>query len=64
VDQGRFPPGALLARRNLVQGRGDRRGAFRLAACIFGVLMATWMCKAHFVASMGTFGMFLVAICT
>jgi hypothetical protein len=55
---------ALLARRNLLQGRGDRRGAFRLAVWIFCVLMTLWVCKTHFVASMGTFGMSLLAICT
>ncbi len=55
---------ALLARRNLVQNRGDRRGAFRLAAWIFSVLMAIWVCRMHFIPSVGMIGMFLVAICT
>ncbi len=54
----------LLARRNLVQGRGDRRGALRLASFIFCVQMVLWISQGHFVASMGTFAMFLLAICT
>jgi predicted Ser/Thr protein kinase len=54
----------MLARRNLVQGRGDRRGAFRLAAFIFCVQMALWISQGHFVASLGTFAMFLLALCT
>jgi hypothetical protein len=31
-----FVGGAVIARRNLRQGRGDRRGAFRLAAVYLG----------------------------
>ncbi len=55
---------AWLARRNLVQGRGDRRAAFRLAVWMFAVMMAAWFCRMHFVASLGTIGMFLISICT
>jgi len=55
---------ALLARRNLRDNRGDRRGALRLAAFIFWVHMALWICRGHFTASIGTFGMFLLAVCT
>jgi hypothetical protein len=54
----------LLARRNLIQGRGDRKGALRLASFIFCVQMALWITRAHFVASAGTFGMFLLAMCS
>jgi serine/threonine-protein kinase len=35
--------GALLARRNARLGRGDRRGAFRLAAFVFGNWMWLWL---------------------
>ena len=55
---------ALLARRNLVQNRGDRHGAFRLAAWIFSVMMAIWICRTHFIPSVGMIGVFLLAICT
>jgi hypothetical protein len=35
--------GALLARRNLKLGRGDRQGAFRAATAVFIMLMAAWL---------------------
>ncbi|HUE22002.1 MAG TPA: serine/threonine-protein kinase [Bryobacteraceae bacterium] len=35
--------GAMLARRNSGLGRGDRRGAFRLAAFVFGNWMLLWL---------------------
>jgi serine/threonine-protein kinase len=34
---------AVLARRNVTHGRGDRRGAFRAAAAIFFFLMGAWL---------------------
>ncbi|MCA1558975.1 MAG: hypothetical protein LC804_01440 [Acidobacteria bacterium] len=40
--------GALLARRNVRMGRGDRRGAFRAAAVIFiGSLLASVLGASH-----------------
>ncbi len=51
---------ALLARRNLRMGRGDRRGAFRLAAFYFvaGGLVP-WLVSAHHVPTLaGEFGIF------
>jgi serine/threonine-protein kinase len=41
---------AVLAKRNLRLGRGDRRGAFRLASGIFALGMAGWLLSAHHVA--------------
>ena len=38
---------ALLAAGNLRRQRGDRRGAFRLAAFVFFVQMALWASRAH-----------------
>lgn len=55
---------AVLARRNLASGRGDRRGAFRIAVLMFSVLMMLWLTRSHISVSMGTLGMFLLAICT
>jgi hypothetical protein len=55
---------ALLARRNLAQQRGDRRGAFRLAVFFFCVQMLLWVTRGHLTASAGTFGVFLLALCT
>ena len=55
---------ALIARRNFVQGRGNRRGAIHLSVFMFSVLMALWLCQAHFVLSLGTVGMFFLELCT
>jgi hypothetical protein len=56
--------GALLARRNLRQGRGDRRGALRLAIALFTIQIALWATRSHMTASIGTFGMLMIAIAT
>ena len=50
--------GAMLARRNVRLGRGDRRGAFRLAALIFGAGAVAWLFGAHHVASVEEFALF------
>ena len=42
---------ALLALRNLKLGRGDRKGAFRLAAFVFAVFFLRWLFAEHHVAS-------------
>jgi serine/threonine-protein kinase len=42
--------GAVLARRNLVLGRGDRRGAFRLAAGLAAAGLVVWLLDTHHVA--------------
>ncbi|HYP14066.1 MAG TPA: hypothetical protein VEQ63_09095, partial [Bryobacteraceae bacterium] len=55
---------SLLARRNVLRGRGDRSGAMRLAAFMFAVHMTLWLTRSHFAPSLGTFGMFLLALCT
>lgn len=54
----------LLARANLRSGRGDRKGATRLAACMTCVLLALWLFQAHLVASLGLLATFLIAVCT
>ena len=40
---------AVFALRNLKLGRGDRKGAFRLAAFVFVVLFLRWLFNAHHV---------------
>src|SRR5262249_28082777 len=50
--------------KNLAQSRGDRRGAFRLAVFLGIVQMCLWLARAHFTASFGTFGIFIIAMCT
>jgi predicted Ser/Thr protein kinase len=44
----------FLARWNFVRGKGDRRGAMRLAVLIFSLHMALWVLQAHF-SSLGNF---------
>src|SRR5205085_8913701 len=50
----------LLARRNLRMGRGDRRGAPRLAACVFVLEMIAWLTAARHVPEVsGEFVLFI-----
>ncbi len=44
--------GVLLARRNLRMGRGDRRGAARLAGAGFALSAAVWLFGSHHVATL------------
>jgi hypothetical protein len=53
-----------MARRNYRQGRGDREGAFRLASVMFGLEIALWLCRAHFVSISATIGLFAIAVST
>ncbi|HEY6306136.1 MAG TPA: hypothetical protein VI488_06700 [Candidatus Angelobacter sp.] len=55
---------AWLARRNYIQGRGDRRGAFRLATVVFTMLMILWLCQGHLVPSLDLFLPLVLAIST
>jgi protein kinase-like protein len=41
--------GVVLARRNLRLGRGDRRGAFRIATYVFLASVIAWLLRAHHV---------------
>jgi serine/threonine-protein kinase len=45
--------GAVLAKRNIRLGRGDRRGAFRLALVLSGLGVVSWILGAHHVADLG-----------
>ena len=51
--------GAMLARRNLRLGRGDRRGAFRLAAFVFGAWAVAWFFGAHHVTNFAELDLFI-----
>jgi hypothetical protein len=51
--------GALLARKNLRLGRGDRRGASRLAAFVFAAWAVGWFFGAHHVPNFAEFGLFV-----
>ncbi len=54
----------MVARRNLVRGRSDRRGAFRLALCAFCVQLGLWLVRSHIVPGLPAFGSFIIAIST
>ncbi len=53
----------LIARRNLRQGRGDRRGAARVAFFFFIVRMSVWLFEEHHNGSLGReFTLFLMSL--
>jgi hypothetical protein len=52
----------LLAWRNFRAGRGDLRGASRLAAFVFGVEMLKWLCTAHHVSTVIEVELFLAGV--
>jgi eukaryotic-like serine/threonine-protein kinase len=52
--------GGLLARRNLRLGRGDRRGAMRLAIFVFLFAMLSWATEARHIASPEEFPLFFL----
>ncbi|HEX4440691.1 MAG TPA: serine/threonine-protein kinase, partial [Thermoanaerobaculia bacterium] len=56
-----FLGGALLARHNVRAGRGDRRGAGRLAAIVGGLIMAMWILGGHHVRTAAEGWLFLEA---
>jgi len=55
--------GALLARRNVRLGRGDRAGAARLAGFVFLVTMINWILVAAHVAGIWELALFAKALC-
>jgi hypothetical protein len=50
-----------LARRNHLQQKGDVQGALRTGSLVFGLQMLVWVLNAHFVPSLGTFELFILA---
>ena len=54
--------GALLARRNLHLGRGDRKGAFRLAIYMFSLRMLIYIFFAHHVPTVAEVQLFWQAL--
>jgi Protein kinase domain len=51
--------GVLVARRNLRLARGDRKGAFKLAAYVLAFASLSWLFLAHHVASVAEFSGFV-----
>ena len=56
--------GSWAARRNYLRGRGDREGAFRLAAVVFALEMALFFCRSHLAAFGDGVGLTIIAIST
>lgn len=54
--------GGLIARRNLRLGRGDRRGAMRLAVFVFVCLFLGWAVSTTHVPTSGEFDMFFLVL--
>jgi serine/threonine-protein kinase len=52
----------MIARRNLRAGRGDRRGALKLAIYLFVTQMLAWFFQSHHVRSAGEIDLFYSAI--
>lgn len=52
--------GVLLARNNLRSGRGDRKGAFRLAVFILSANMLAWVLLASHIPTFDEYGLLLV----
>ncbi len=55
---------AMLARRNLILGRGDRRGAFHVAAFVFAAWALAWFFGAHHVPDFTEFLLFMEVLLT
>jgi hypothetical protein len=53
----------VFARRNVRLGRGDRRGATRLAGAVAGVILAVLLLEAHHVSSADEVVLLLRAVC-
>ena len=53
---------ALLARRNYHRGKADVEGAWKLGILLFCLQLATWVFSTHFVPSVGSFGLFWLAL--
>jgi len=53
---------SLLARQNIRIGRGDRRGALRLAFFVFSLYMLSWLLASHHVPTQTELTMLLTAI--
>lgn len=54
--------GAWLARRNLRLGRGDMKGALRLALYFFSTFFLSWVLSTHHLPTAAEFGLFEFAL--
>ena len=54
--------GVAVARRNLRLGRGDRRGAARLALFVIGVVLLSWLLGTDHVTGLSELGLFVIGL--
>jgi hypothetical protein len=54
--------GVLIARHNLLLGRVDVRGVFRLGSFIFVVFLMMWGLRAHHIAALDEIDLFVIAL--
>jgi serine/threonine protein kinase len=59
-----FAGGLLLAYRNHSRGRSDRQGALRLASLVFALELFICLFRSHFVLTMDTVGLLILALST
>jgi hypothetical protein len=52
----------IVARRNLRLGRGDRRGAGRLALSVIAVVLTSWLLGTDHVPTLSELGMFIIGL--
>jgi len=62
VVLGLFTTACLMARWNVRRGRGDRRGAFRLAVYFFSIQFLAWIFGASHVAALEEIGYIVLAV--
>jgi hypothetical protein len=56
--------GGWIARGNYLKARSDVKGAVRLMSVVFIIEIAIWICRAHFIPTLATFGRFILALST
>jgi serine/threonine-protein kinase len=59
-----FAGGLLLGYRNYSRGRSDRQGALRLASLVFALEVSICLFRSHFVLTLGTVGLLILALST
>jgi len=59
-----FAGSIFLAYRNYSRGKGDRQGALRLASLVFALELSICLFRSHFVLTMDTVGVILLAVST
>ena len=52
----------LIAWRNYKRGKSDLEGAYRVGVLVFGLQMALWIFRTHYVVSIGLLGLFVLAL--